>query len=137
LILSSDPVCNALETDNQQMVAEAAQWNFQHQTRNTLSTLAPPLNKVIFLRGGNQWSNNIQIDFGGPAATGVMLTFRDNYGTRGDAQGTIPVILFAGSYTGVKSFTVTLKTFGRVSMGIIATIGGQTSMYESEWIVVP
>ena len=136
ITLGSDPVCIALESDNQQMVADAAQWNFQHKTRNPDSTLALPLTKVIFLRGGTRWNMSFQIIFGAETAEDVMLTFRDNYGTRGDAQGTIPVISF-GSQTGTKTLNLTLKSPGRVSMGIIATYSGMNSMYESEWIIVP
>src|SRR5437868_2345837 len=47
--------CQALETDNLQMVADSVQWQFSHQPQNLAATLALPLTKVIFLRGGPQW----------------------------------------------------------------------------------
>lgn len=137
ITINSDPLCTALESDNGQMVADATQWNFQHKTRNSDSTLALPLKKVIFLRGGTQWNMSFQIEFVGEAGEDVMLTFRDNYGTRGDAQGTIPVISFPGTQSGTKTLNLTLKTLGPVSMGIIATFSGMNTMLESEWIVVP
>jgi hypothetical protein len=110
---------------------------FSIKTRNSDSTLALPLKKVIFLRGGTQWNMSFQIEFVGEPGEDVMLTFRDNYGTRGDAQGTIPVISFPGTQSGVKTLNLTLKTLGRVSMGIIATFSGMNTMLESEWVVVP
>src|SRR5262249_13419432 len=94
------PTVSALETDNQQMVADAAQWNFQHQTRSpSFSTLALALQRVAFVRGGTQWANTIQLIANG--VTGPLddwqLSFLDNAGTRGDAQGTVPVFSFGAS----------------------------------------
>ena len=132
------PTCHALETDNQLKVAEAQQWNFSHLTKSTLTNLPIPLDKVIFLRGGTEWEMQFLLDFGGDAVTDVYLTFRDNYGTRGDAQGTIPVITFTGgSFTNANLVQLTLKSYGRMSMAVVGTVLGNDTMYESEWIVVP
>ncbi|MEO7999249.1 MAG: histidine kinase, partial [Gemmatimonadaceae bacterium] len=54
ITVNSTPACAALQSDNQQMVADAAQWNFQHLTRNTLGTLVPQLSRVMFMRGGTR-----------------------------------------------------------------------------------
>ena len=39
---AQNPVCHALETDNQLKVAEAQQWNLSHLTRSTLANLPIP-----------------------------------------------------------------------------------------------
>lgn len=137
-VYNGTPVCSALGTDNLQRVADADQWNFSHLTRNSSATLAPPLAKVIFLRGGADWEMSIPINFGGATYNDLQLSFRDNAGTRGDFAGTVPVIAFSGIYTGAQTLTVTLKSFGRMSMGL-RTIdqSANWSMFEMEWIVVP
>lgn len=96
-----------------------------------------PLKKVIFLRGGTQWNMSFQIEFVGESGEDITLTFRDNCSTRGDAQGTIPVISFPSPQSGTKTLNLTLKTFGRVSMGVVATFSGMNTMLESEWVIVP
>jgi hypothetical protein len=131
-------VCAALGTDNIQKVANADQWNFAHQTQAPYSNPAPPLSKVIFLRGGTEWIMTIPINMA--ACSDLQLSFRDNAGTRGDAQGTIPVLLWSGAIAGATHvLKVTLKTTGQVVMGLKATDtgSGQPTMYESEWIIVP
>ncbi|MDB5033155.1 MAG: hypothetical protein JWQ98_396 [Chlorobi bacterium] len=77
--LASAPLCVALGTDSQQKIADAAQWNMQHTTANL--TVAPPLRKVIFLRGGLDWEMHIPLSFGASTYTTVELSFRDNAGT--------------------------------------------------------
>jgi hypothetical protein len=67
------PSVTALETDNLQMVADAAQWNFQHLMLNAATNPALSLAKVIFLRGGMQWQNSIQITMGGATKAGGSL----------------------------------------------------------------
>lgn len=129
------PMCIALGSDNQQMVADADQWNFQHVTAKVDSSIAIPLRKLIFLRGGIQWSNRIPIDFGGSTYTDLQLSFRDNASTRGDAQGTWPVIKFTGSFTGLCTLEVVLKKMVRVSIGLRAVTGGTTSMFEMDWAI--
>ena len=94
------PFCVANETDNQQMVSDAKQWNFLHQTADTSAYLALPLRKIIFLRGGSQWTNVIGLSLGGASYANLQLSFRDNATTRGDYAGTYPVIDFSnvGTY---------------------------------------
>ncbi|MEO5929807.1 MAG: hypothetical protein ABIR47_07735 [Candidatus Kapaibacterium sp.] len=135
--LANSPFCVALGTDSQQNIVDAAQWNMQHINANT--TGAPPLRKVIFLRGGLNWEMHIPLAFGASTYIVTELSFRDNAGTRGDNQGTVPVISFSSaSYTGNNTLNVTLKDFGRTVMGLLVKDNaGNFSMYESEWIIVP
>ncbi|MBS1914127.1 MAG: hypothetical protein JST22_19220 [Bacteroidetes bacterium] len=136
--LNGDPTCSALGSDNLQNVANANQWNFQHITRNSSATLAPPLSKVIFLRGGTDWEMAIPLDLGAGTYLNIQLSFRDNAGTRGDFAGTVPVIEFAGTFTGSQTLSITLKRFGHVWMGLRGLDNtSKWSMYESEWIIVP
>lgn len=138
---ANEATCVALEDDNHLMVANAAQWNFRHQTVNLAPSLAPPLQQVVFLRGGTQWRMEMPIDFGGEGGiTDVTLTFRDNYATRGDAQGTIPLLTFAsgGPLTGTHLLSVTLNYKpGRVFMGLVGKSGPARMMFAMEWIIVP
>jgi hypothetical protein len=135
--LASAPTVVALGTDNLLNVTNAADWMFSHLTANTSTDLARPLQKVIFLRGGVGWKNEINLDFGASTYTDVQLSFRDNAGTRGDMTGTIPAISFIGSFTDVQKLSLTLKTTGVAVMGIrLIHSGGAYSMYESEWIIV-
>ncbi len=136
--LQGVPVCSALGTDSQQHVADAAQWNFQHLSGNTGATLALPLQKVIFLRGGTDWEMAIPLSLGASTFVNFQLSFRNNAGTRGDCAGTIPAIEFSGTFNGVITLSVTLKQLGAATMGLRGIDAlGQWSMYESEWIIVP
>jgi hypothetical protein len=65
-ISSRVPTCIANGTDNGEKVADGEQWNFQHMTANAGDTLlARSMRKVIFLRGGTEWKNQITIDIAG------------------------------------------------------------------------
>lgn len=134
--IASNPTCTALGTDNVQKAADALQWTFQHQTGNVGATVPPPMRKVIFLRGGTDWQMEIPLDLGGSSYTDLQLSFRDNSGTRGDAQGTIPVVQWTGSFTGSVTMKVTLKEEGRFVMGLRGLTGSTVNMMEMEWIVV-
>ncbi len=133
----STPTCTALETTNAQMIANAAAWQFAALTNNASATLAPPLLKAIFFRGGPQWQMTLPLDFGATTYTNLQLSFLDNAGTRGDAQATVPVIQWAGSFSGATTLLLTLKAFGQFTMGLRCDTGSAVSMYESRWIVVP
>ena len=134
------PDVKTLHTDDMQMVADAAQWNMQHVTRNVASTLPIPLRKVIFVRSGLQWEMRIPLSITG-TLTKVELGFRDSAGTRGDGQGTYPVITFENGvtgFTGSMYLVVTLKQLGNFAM----LLWGKTSApvystFEMEWIAVP
>lgn len=137
-VYTGTPTCSALGTDSLQRVTDADQWNFSHMTRNSSAMLAPPLAKVIFLRGGVAWEMSIPINFGGATYNDLQLSFRDNAGTRGDYAGTVPVIAFQGLFTGAQTLALTLKRPGRISMGLRAIdLSGNWSMFEMEWIIVP
>lgn len=116
--ISDAPKIVALETDNLQMVADADQWNFSHLTWNSSSALAMPLRKVIFLRGGVQWSNLIKIATGGPTIQDVQLSFMSNAGTRGDKQGTVPVIQWQGLGAANIDLALTLKKYGTFNLAL-------------------
>ena len=135
---SGQATCEALGTDNFQMVANAAQWNFQHQTANTAATLAPPMRKLVYLRYGTMWQMKIPLSLGGITVDDVQLSFLDNAGTRGDYAGAIPVISFPGTFSGTVNLIVTLKQPGQVSMGlrVIDAATSDWSMFESDWVVV-
>lgn len=137
------PTCFANETDNQQMVSDALQWNFKHQTADTSAYSALPVRKIIFLRGGNQWAMDIPLSLGASSYPNLQLTFRDNATTRGDYAGAYPVIDFSNSatpFTGNVNLRVILKTTGHVSMVLRAIDNGAPavwSMFEMEWVIVP
>lgn len=134
-------VCTSLHTDDALAVAEAAQWTFSHQGINSSASNPPCLKKVIFLRGGTSYELSFTIDFGVATHSGVLLSFRDNAATPGDftgsGQGTIPVFAFPNTYTGAKTFKVTLKMLGTFVMAIRSTAGGVAELFEMEWVVVP
>jgi hypothetical protein len=134
------PVCDANGDDDEKKKAEASQWNMSHLTRYaTAGTIPPSLNRLLFMRGGLEWKMTISLSFAANCS-GVELSFLMNAATRGDAQGTIPVISFPGSFTSAAPYNliVTLREFGQVRMGIRALDGSSNSaMFEMEWVMVP
>ena len=138
-VVTGAPVCAALETDNNQKIADAAQWNFQNLTWNNAARIAPPLLRLLFLRAGQDWQMNIGLNLGAGLFPSLELSFLDNAGTRGDYAATYPVISWtARNYTGVLSLQMTLKQVGRVRMGIAAIDnGGVNSMFDFEAVLVP
>ncbi|MBE0645749.1 MAG: hypothetical protein IH600_16840 [Bacteroidetes bacterium] len=138
LAISNAPVVSALESDNQLKVADANQWNFLNQTWNGSSALAIPAGKFLFLRGINEWDNRLYIDFGGTPVTDVQLSLMMNAATRGDKQGTVPVIAWTGlSLSGEKTLNVVLRQFGTYSIGLWTFDGANYGMFEMIWQVVP
>jgi hypothetical protein len=140
MALSSEATVSTLAGDQLVTAANAAQWNFSHQTVNTISAVAPPLRKRVFLRAGTMWQNAIPISIGPDLHSDLQLSFLDNAATRGDYAGTVPVIWFNASFSGnTNSLVVTLNTTGRAEMGLRAlnTNTGNYEMFEMEWIVVP
>lgn len=139
LTLNGSVTCATLHTDDMLAVAEAAQWTFSHQGQNLAGTNPPCLQKVQFLRGGTSYEMSFGIDFGGSNHTNVQLSFRDNVATPGDFAGTfgsIPVISYTGTWTGVRTFKVTLKQLGTFIMGLRTQVGGSNYLFEMEWNVV-
>ncbi|HOJ05561.1 MAG TPA: hypothetical protein PK916_16300 [Bacteroidota bacterium] len=137
LSISNKPLVSALESDNQLKVADASQWNFLNLTWNNSASLAIPARKTVFLRGVHEWSNRLYLDFGENPVTDVQLSFLMNAATRGDKQGTVPVIRWTGlSLTGENTLNVVLRQFGTFSVGIWTFDGANHAMYESIWNVV-
>lgn len=91
----------------------------------------------MFLRGGDEWTMEIPLDFGGSDVSAVQLSLRNNAATRGDAQGTVPVIAFSGTVSGAQTLTVTLKEPGQVCIGLYGEVGGQPTLFAMEWWIVP
>ena len=137
ITFSGEPVVAALATDSGLAINNANHFNFSHELRNQSALLAPPLQKVIFAREGTQWENLITLAFGGVTYNDLQLSFRDNAGTRGDAQGTIPVISWTGSFTGNQQLGLVLKTEGHVSLMLRAiTAAGDWSAFEIELFII-
>lgn len=136
LEVSDDPTVSALGTDDLQKVADANQWNFQHQTWNSSSALAIPLRKLVFLRAGTMWLNRLPLDLGETPIQEIQISFLSNAGTRGDAQGKVPVIRWSGVSLANQVFLeVTLKVAGQVQIGIWTYNGTNYQMYEMIWAV--
>jgi hypothetical protein len=135
IVIASAPVCIALGTDSQQKVEDAAQWNFSHLTWKGDSTVAPPLRRTIFLRAGNEWLNRIQFTISGMTPTNVQLSFLSNAATRGDDQGTWPVIDFTGTFVGA-TLEISILGRGPVQMGMLVTNSTTYYMYDLLCIAV-
>jgi hypothetical protein len=139
--VSGVPVCSALGSDNFQEVAAANNWNFSHLTWDSNPLLAPPLQSMFFLRAGRRWRMTIPLNLGTNIYPDLQIGFLENAATRGDCQGTIPVISFTpGPYTGTSALILTLNNIrGSFRIGIRA-IGGPGSsptnwyMWETVWI---
>jgi hypothetical protein len=136
--ISSAPLCYANGTDSAQKNEDALQWNFQHKTWYGTDPIAIPLRELLFLRSGNEWKMKFGLSFAS-AWTMVMLSFRNNAATRGDDQGTIPVIKFgSGSFSGNYELELTLQNItGQFMMGLVGRQGSHSSMFEMEWVLVP
>lgn len=138
--LSLSPICFALETTDAQRAADAAMWNFTHQTIDQDQRIAPQNQRLLFLRGdpSGAYQMNIPIALGGTGYSKLELSFLDNNATRGDYRGTYPVIQWtAHSYTGNISLQLILKQMGRVRFGLSAFDGTNYSMFDFEAIIVP
>ncbi len=136
---NGEPTLISYRTDQQGTVAEALQWNMSHLTRNSDANLAIPLRKVIFLKAGADWEMQIPLALGAGSYSDLQLSLLDNAGTRGDDQGTVPVISFtARAYTGSVTLSVSVKSPGILPVGFRAvSAAGDWSMFEMLWIIVP
>ncbi len=139
LKINAAPTCAAVETDNLQMVADAAQWNFKTLTWDNSNQLVMPLRTLIFLRGGKQWINTTPINFGANTYTGVQLSYLFSAASQGcSCQGKIPVVSLGDGMTGIVNLQVTLNTFGTFMMGLRSTRTGPLSnMFNMLWVVTP
>ena len=108
---------------------------------NVSATLGPAMQKVVFLRAGAKWENQVEIAFGASNYTNVQLSFRDNLGTSGSflngSTGAVPVVTFSGTQTGNLVLHATILQPGNYSMVIVASTGGTFSTFEMEWVVIP
>lgn len=134
--ISGPPACYAVGTDDVQKVEDAKRWNFSHPTWYGDFDAAKCLRKLIFLRGGPDWKMIIPLNFTS-AWTDVLFSFRNNAATRGDAQGTVPVVKLTNTFSGAFDLEVSLKSYGLVTMAMVGTQAGDTAMFEMEWVVVP
>ena len=140
--LGATASCSTLRTDQGGMAADAAQWNLSHQIVNTSATLQPPLKRIVFLRGGSDWQMKLQLVFGGTTYTDIQLSFRDNGTSSGDfiggSSGSIPVVKFAGNFTGNVDLLLTLKQFGTFPMMLVVknNATAEYSVFELEFVVV-
>ncbi len=138
IAIIAPPTCVALETTNQLMVADAAQWNFDHLTAWLGALVPTPLNKSLYVRGGTQWRMDIPLSLGSLSYSELQISILSNVGTRGDCQGTIPAVIFNSRiYSGIVTFRISLKKLGTFSIGIRAIdTNGYYSMFSSTWNVV-
>lgn len=131
----------AWESDNLQYVGDAEMWSQKHKMVNVSNDVPPALQKLAFLRAGHRWQNNLAIDIGVDVDF-ILLSFLENAGTRGDAQGTVPVLRFdnggSGFTSGQYPLVLTLKYGGDMSMGLktTATGSGDEAMMEMDWVGV-
>jgi hypothetical protein len=138
LSISNEPTVTALGTDNQQKNADANMWMFNHKRWNSSSALAIPLKRIIFLRGIHEWTNRIYIDFGSTPVTDVQLSLVMNAASRGDRQGTTPVIEWTGlGLMEEHTLNIVFREFGVFDVGLWTFDGANYSMFEMRWIVVP
>lgn len=132
------PVCVANDATDGQAVADADQWNFAHLTRLIDPTRPPELSNTLFLRSGTSWVMEFAI-VADAVSDRLELSFLNNAGTRGDAQGTIPVIRFTGAFPHeAMTLRVTLKSPGSATLGLIARAPGtgDCAVLAMNWIVV-
>jgi hypothetical protein len=133
--INSKPTITTLGGDHLQNAADAQQWMFSHLTWNNSSTVPFPLRRTVFLRAGTGWTNRIVLTF----PSGIQeaqLSFLNNAATRGDKQGTIPVIGFSGTFTSPVALDIVLKQPGNVRMGLWLFNGTNYYMFDMEWIIV-
>ena len=137
VIVDARPAITALGTDDKAKVEEASQWNFTHLTWDDASEVPIPLRRTMFLRAGSEWKNTLSLTL--PATiTEAQLGFLNNAATRGDMQGSIPVIRFTGNWVGSGiALEVVLRQTGIVRMGLWLKHGSTYYMFDMEWRIVP
>lgn len=113
MLRTSAPACLANDATDGNLVANASQWNFQHNTAPGAG-IAPPLQDTVFMRAGELWTMRFGLDCRSHAFSVIGLTFLKNMATRGDAQGTVPMILFSNGdgFSDEWQLDVTLKAPG-------------------------
>jgi hypothetical protein len=129
------------DTTDASTSVDAAQWTFTHQMVNAGANIPPSMSKLIFLRAGTTYVNEVEANLGASTYSNIQLTFRDNLGTSGQflnsATGAVPVISLGSGLTGIQSFHVCILQPGTYSMVLAMETGGVWSAFEMEWIVLP
>ena len=132
---------NSLDVSEASTIVEAAQWSLTHQMVNIANTVTPELRRVVYMKAGRLWQNQVEIDFGVSSFSNVELTFRDNLGTSGQflngAVGSVPVYSFGSGVTGVNILYVTILQPGTYNMVITMKLSSTWSAFEMEWVVLP
>jgi hypothetical protein len=142
--LTGPVTCQSLHGDDQLTVANANQWSLSHQPGNFASTAVPlPLRKILFMRGGEQWAMNFQINLGPLTYDSLCFTLTENLTSAGDfagnTQGSIPAFEFQSGLTGIINLQVSIRHLGRVGVciqGIDNSGYPKSSVFEMDWIVV-
>jgi hypothetical protein len=131
----------SLDTTDAATIVNAGQWTMLHQMVNVGATIPPALNKLVFLRAGSIWDNQVEINFGASAYNNVYLGFRDNLGTSGvfinGSSGGVPVLSFGNGITGNQVLHVTIAQPGIYSMVLSMVLSGNYNAFEMEWVVLP
>lgn len=123
----------------------AGNWSATHAMTVNSAQVALAVQKIMFLKAGIQFINNIYLDFtGGATSTNIQLSIRENSATTGDFQGagigTVPVFAFPSStYGGTgRNMLLTILKPGRFNVGLrIVDNSGNYSIFEMDWIVLP
>lgn len=124
-VLLADPVSisytNPVSRADLQYIATSI--GIQSQLSN-ISGAPLPIQDIIFCFGNNKgrtdWQMNIPINFGAVNYNKFELSILENLATRGDEQGTIPVLDFgSGPFTGNKTLKLLFaEYFGLLNLGI-------------------
>lgn len=136
LSLAAGGIVETWATDSGQMVGDAQMYTMQHKMVNVSSSVPPPLHKLAFVRSGIQWKNTLLIDVGVDLDY-MQLSFLENAGTRGDAQGQVPVIKFDGPIVnGQHILVLTLEYPMAISLGLmtLAAVSGDKAMMELDLV---
>jgi hypothetical protein len=130
----------SLNTTDATTVAQAAQWVVQTGMVNIGTAINPAVEKIVFMKAGPYWQNNVQIAFGATNWTNVQLSFRDNLGTlgafAGSANGAVPVFAFAGTITGATTLSLTIPKAGTYSLVLVLDNAGAWSTFEMEVVAM-
>ena len=97
------------------------------------------MKNILFLRSGTKYSMRILFsDTGGYGYTYRAITFRDNLLTRGDGQGTIPLMMFHGQ-GGFGQMDITVVGAGLYDMALVAISDNNSVsvMFAMQWMIVP
>ncbi|MEO6939921.1 MAG: hypothetical protein ABI444_07265 [Candidatus Kapaibacterium sp.] len=139
------PQCVAVTPQDFEATQNAIQWIASHGVVRPNTQVAPSVQKIIFLKAGNAYITTFFLDWaGGVTSTDVQLSIRDNSATGGNflngAAGTVPAFTWSGNTFGGTSRKLSVCTTGpgRIAMGLrVIDNGGNVSMFEMDWNIVP